>query len=210
MMYGILSSQSCLLSEISRKLDEKVSLKKVIDRLSRNLNQFERGESVFEEYIKAIKPQIDDKTILVIDGSDITKSCSKKMEGLAVVRDGSSGEYQNGYNTLGITAISSKKKLPIPVYSRIYSTVEADFVSEDVEVIEGLKFLSAHFSKKNIRTFDRGYDNNRYYKYLLTHSENFIIRAKKNRDVIYKSEKINIMTLAERYKGKYSLKFTIK
>lgn len=29
-----------------------------------------------------------------------------------------------------------------------------------------MRFLSKHFNKSNIRTFDRGFDNNQYYKYL--------------------------------------------
>ena len=36
MVFGILSAQSCMLSEISRHLGEKITIKKVIDRLSRN------------------------------------------------------------------------------------------------------------------------------------------------------------------------------
>ncbi len=33
MIFGILSSQSCMLSEIGRHLGEKITIKKVIDRL---------------------------------------------------------------------------------------------------------------------------------------------------------------------------------
>ena len=38
MIYGILSAQSCHLSKIGRALDEKISIKKTIDRLSNNLS----------------------------------------------------------------------------------------------------------------------------------------------------------------------------
>ena len=50
MIYGILSSGSCLLSEIGRNLNEEISLKKTIDRLSRNLNALNDQE---KEQIKA-------------------------------------------------------------------------------------------------------------------------------------------------------------
>ena len=210
MVFGILSSQSCMLSEIGRSLGEKITIKKVIDRLSRNLQSFSNGKELFEEYLKAVKSQINDKTILIVDGSDVTKNYTTKMEGIAKVRDGSTGEYKLGYHTLGITALTPEKKLPIPVYSRIYSSEEAGFVSEDAEVLSGLKFLSKHFKKNNIRAFDRGYDNNRYYEYLIKHNEGFVIRAKKNRDVLYDGKRINILDLAKKFKGKYSLKFTKK
>ncbi|MCQ2755204.1 MAG: transposase [bacterium] len=210
MMYGILSSQSCMLSEISRKLEEKTSVKKIIDRLSRNLKEFDKGNELFENYLKAVKSEINDKTILIVDGSDITKDYTTKMECIATVRDGSTGEYKLGYHTLGITALTPEKKMPIPVYSRIYSQAEQGYVSEDEETINGLKFLSSHFNKNNIRAFDRGYDNNRYYEYLIKNEEKFVIRAKKNRDVIYNGKRINVLELAHKFKGKYSLKFKKK
>jgi hypothetical protein len=210
MLYGTLSSQSCMLSNIARKLDEKTSVKKIIDRLSRNLFEFGKAEELAKNYLNAVKSQINDKTILIVDGSDITKNYTTKMEDIALVRDGSTGEYKPGYHTLGITALTPEKKMPIPVYTRVYSVAEKGFVSEDDEVLKGLKFLGKHFSKKNIRAFDRGYDNNKYYEYLINNSEKFVIRAKKNRNVIYNGKKINIMELAKKFKGKYSLKFKKK
>mgnify|MGYP005786953997 CR=1 FL=1 len=105
-----------------------------------------------------------------------------------------------GYPTVGVTALTPKKKMPIPVYTKIFSAKEKGFVSEDEETLNALKFLSCHFSKNNIRAFDRGYDNNRYYGYLISRNEKFVIRAKNNRDVIYKGNRINIMELAHKFK----------
>ena len=41
-----------MLSEISRKLNEKTSVKKIIDRLSRNLGNFNNGKILFGNYLK--------------------------------------------------------------------------------------------------------------------------------------------------------------
>ena len=89
MIYGILSSQSCHLSKISRMLDEGISLKKTIDRLSRNLSKFTEGTKLFANYINKIKAVISEWTILIVDGSDVTKPCSSKLECIKTVRDGS-------------------------------------------------------------------------------------------------------------------------
>lgn len=210
MIYGILKAQSCQLSNISRALNENITLKKTIDRLSRNLNNFDQRSLLMDNYIKTVKSQINEKTILIIDGSDITKTYATKMEDIAEVRDGSTGEYKLGYHTLGITALTPEKKMPIPVYTKVYSAKEETFISEDAEVLEGLRYLEKHFSNKNIRAFDRGYDNNRYYEYLIKNNQNFIIRAKKNRDVIHKGKRVNILELANRFKGKYRLNFNKK
>ena len=210
MIYGVLSAQSCHLSKIARVLNEQSRLKKTIERLSRNLNSFCEQEILTNNYIAKVKGSFTDSTLLVVDGGDVTKPCSPKMELIGKVHDGSTGEIAQGYPTLGVTALTPGRKMPICVYSRVYSANEADFVSEDSEVLKALDFLSAHFKKSNARVLDRGYDANIYYERLAKQSEMFVIRAKKNRDVIYKGKRINILALAKRFKGKYSLKFRKK
>ena len=210
MIYGILASQSCHLSKIGRALEEGVRLKKTIERLSRNLLGFKDGERVQENYLAIVKKCVSDKSILILDDSDITKPCSNKLEGLCAVRDGSTGEIGIGYHTVGASVLTPGTKQPLGVYTRVYSSCEKDFVSADEETLKALRFLSKHFKRNNIRALDRGYDANAYYEYLTDKKEKFVIRAKKNRDVVYKGERINILTLANRFKGKYSLKFKKK
>jgi len=132
------------------------------------------------------------------------------MEYIARVRDGSTGEYGDGYHTLGVTALTAERKMPICVYTRVYSAEEPGFISENCEVLRALDFLSNHFPKSNIRAFDRGYDANIFFKRMIDAQEAFIIRARKNRDVVYKGKRVNILELAKRYKGKYALKFQKK
>jgi len=198
------------LSKIGRALNEKSRLKKTIDRLSRNLNSFSKSGCLLENYMDKVKGGVSDKTLLLVDGSDIAKPCSPTMEYISKVYDGSTGEIAEGYLTLGVTALTPERKMPICVYTKVYSASEPGFVSEDDEVLKALDFITAHFKKRNIRVFDRGYDANVYYERLIDRSEAFVIRAKKNRDVMYKGEKMNILALAKRFKGKYSLKFRKK
>ena len=207
MMYGILSAQSCHLSKIARELNEKSSLKKTIERLSRNLGSFRGRERLLGNYMDKVKGGVSEKTLLLFDGSDVAKPCSPAMEYIGKVYDGSTGEIAEGYFTLGVTALTPERKMPVCVYTRVYSAAESGFISEDDEVLKALDFVSVHFKKTNIRVFDRGYDANVYYERLLDRNEAFVIRAKKNRDILYKDERINILALAKRFKGKYSLKF---
>ena len=207
MLYGILSAQSCHLSKIARSLNEKSLLKKTIERLSRNLHSFREGERLLGNYMEKMKGVVSEKTILVFDGSDIAKPCSPTMEYISKVYDGSTGKLADGYLTLGVTALTPDRKMPICVYTKVYSASEPGFISEDDEVLQALDFVSGHFKKRNIRVFDRGYDANVYYERLIERDEAFVIRAKKNRDVLYKGARINILALAKRFKGKYSLKF---
>ena len=210
MLYGILGAQSCQISKIARSLDEKSSLKKTIERLARNLSNFTDREVLLANYMEKVRGKLSEQTILIFDGSDITKPCSPKMEYISKVYDGSTGKIADGYITLGVAALTAERKMPICVYSQVYSAAEPGFISEDDEVLKALDFVGKHFKKTNIRVFDRGYDANIYYERLLDRSEAFVIRAKKNRDVIYKGKRMNILELAKRFKGRYSLKFRKK
>ena len=85
MIYGILSSNDSKLSNIARNLNEDISLKKCIERLSRNLKSFENGGKLFENYLKSVKSLLNSRSILVIDGGDITKNL-RQINGRTVYR----------------------------------------------------------------------------------------------------------------------------
>ena len=212
LLYGIAESGSCHLSKIARALKESITLKKTIERLSVGLRDFseEDRQKLQDNYNDTIRKDMDNRTIYVIDLSDMTKPYSEKLEGLALVRDGSTGALEKGYWTMEIAALTASTKTPLPVYDRVYSTKETGFISEDDEVLKGLRYVSKTFGKQGIRTLDRGFDTLTYYEYFLKARELFIIRAKKNRDVTHNGETVNIMAIANRYKGKYRMDFKDK
>jgi hypothetical protein len=210
MIYGLLAAQSCYLAAIARKLKANAALDKVVERLSRHLMTFEGSAELWENYFKTVKPNFDDATVLIIDDSDITKPCSRKLEGLCRVHDGSTGKIADGYWYAGVSALTAEHKQPIPVYGRVYSTTEDDYVSNNAETLKSLKFLSAHFPKANIRAFDRGYDAGYVFDYLIPRGENFIVRMQGNRNLIYKGKTIIMRDLAKDFKGKFTLKFETK
>lgn len=210
MIYGLLKSQSVLLSNIARSLKEDITLKKTIDRLSRNLKTFDKQNELKANYIKTIAPYIDENTVFCCDKSDIVKPFSKKLEVLDRVRDGSTGDTEKGYDTFEIAALTDKKELPIGIYSHIYSSLEKGFKSSNIETLKGLDFIEKHFGKKGVYALDRGYDSNRFFKYFAYGNKDFVIRAKNNRNLIYKGHSLNIIKIARLYKGKYAYTYTNK
>ena len=73
MEYGIAKSKSCLISEISRSLDESIDLKNTIERICDNLVNLTEDESkiIEENYEKYIKDLFADEAIALFDDSDI-------------------------------------------------------------------------------------------------------------------------------------------
>ena len=98
-------------------------------------------------------------------------------------------------------------QMPLPVYEKVFAAAEEGFISETYENLCCLRSLSENFTPKCVRTIDRGFDANDYYRYFLKRSECFVISAKKNRNVIFNGKTCNIMDVATRYKGNYRLDF---
>ena len=117
---------------------------------------------------------------------------------------------QKGYYTVEAAVLSKGKKIPLPVYEKVFSATEEGFISGTHENLCCLQSLSARFSKTFVRTLDRTFDGNEYYKYLLKNHESFVIRAEKNRNVIYNGKTQNIMDVANKYKGNYRMDFMDK
>ena len=211
MIYGILAGNKLHLSEIARALKESITLKKTIDRLSKNLHAFDGKDSVMHNYPGLVRQQVkDDYAVIIIDNSDIVKPASTKLEALSEIRDGSTGEITQGYLTIEAAVLSEKGKMPLPVYEKVFSAAEKGFISETHENLCCLQSLTENFSSRCVRTLDRGFDANEYYRYFLKHGERFVIRAKKNRNVIYGGQTCNIMDVALRYKGAYRMDFKDK
>lgn len=82
--------------------------------------------------------------------------------------------------------------MPLPVYEKVFSAAEKGFISETYENLCCLENLSENFSPNCVRTLDRGFDANGYYRYFLKHGERFVIRTKKNRNVIYNGKTLRI------------------
>ncbi len=213
-IYGILSSKSCLLSDISRELKEDIKLINTIDRLSNRLATIdkEEKEKMKENYYKEVMRYLPDEYVIVLnDDTDLNKEYSKKLEDLCVVRDASSQveRYVNGYKVCEYVALSKIKKTPMSLYSKIYSTTSDNFKSENDETIQGenevIKILGKE-NKKPIFIRDRGYDANEYFEKDIKEDNKFVTRLKGNRYLLFKGKKRIVEDVAEMRKGKISTK----
>lgn len=214
MIYGMLSSKSCLLSDISRELKEEIKLINTVDRLSNRLATIDKEEieKMKANYYKEVMKYLPEEYVIVLnDDTDINKEYSKKLEDLCVVRDASSQveRYVNGYKVCEYTALSEIMKTPMSLYSKIYSTTSDNFKSENDETIQGenevIKILGKA-NKKPIFIRDRGYDANEYLEKDIKEDNKFVTRLKGNRYLLFKGKKRIVESVAEMRKGKISTK----
>jgi len=200
MLYGLNASCSVILSDIARNLKEDITLKKTVERLSRNICEFDDRNIIYDNYLEEIKKDINEDTIFPVDLSEIIKPMSSKMEYLSTVHDGSTGKYEKGYGIIEIAGLSSKNKLPISVYSEIYSSEEECFVSVNEECFKAIDKVQETFGKIGTYALDRGFDDVKYIEYFNSNKLDFVIRMKTNRNVIVKKKEQNILKIANRVK----------
>ena len=166
-----------------------ILLKKTIERLSRNLEKFCHTDRLLINLSHEINGYIRYDTPIIIDLSDIVKKYGVAFENMGKVRDGSTKEINmDGYYLIEALIYNYGDKLPKPFYSDLFSQIEPGFKSENEEVIKCLDKLRSLYGTKGIYTMDRGMDNILFFNYFENHSQKFVIRLKKNRNVIYKDK----------------------
>ena len=209
MQYGLSKSKSCLISEISRALDEKINLKNTVERLCNNLVRLteEQRNIIKNNYYKEIKKYFGEEPVAIFDDSDINKEYSKKLEDLDKVIDASSSnkETVNGYHVCEAVILGKNEKQPFSVYSEIYSCKSKDFVSMNKYTTDSIDTVINVLKRKCNMVFDRGYDDNKIIDYVDKSENYFVIRMNDKRTFLFKGKKKNAYQEALKRKGKVKM-----
>ena len=200
--YGIAASGSCLISDISRSLNEDIKLKNTIERLCDNLNSFDDTETLYNNYIEEIGDIYGKEPVVLFDDSDISKVYGKKFEDLDDVIDASSQDKKvtKGYHVCEATILTEKENQLISVYSQIYSCKSKDFKSMNDYTFKSIEAAQKVLNRKFIGVFDRGYDDNKIIDYM--DDNYFVIRMNDRRVFLFKGKKKNVYEEAKKRKGK--------
>ena len=184
MLFGIQSSQDVKLSNIGRCLQEKIPLIRTEKRLSRNLKSAELEKELTPQLVRLGSSRIQPNTVLALDLSDVRKEYAQKMEYLATVRDGSTGELHNGYWLCDVTGAEVGGSEIVPLYQKLFSAEAKDFISENAEVLAAVDLIRTHTQGRGIWTMDRGGDRKKLLEPLLDRGERVGIRSTGKRTVI--------------------------
>ena len=204
MIYGMLAAKSCLLTDIVDQLHEDTKKINSMERLSRHL---EKGipQKASVSYLQAIKKWVPDEPVIHIDDSDVTKPDGYKFEALGIVRDGSESTstknvYKKGYHVTEACVLTNSNH-PVSIFSRIHSSSEKDYKSANTITFEAMEQGAALFEKATF-AMDRGYDDNKMFLKMDELKQDYVIRLKSNRKLLYHNKWTMATELRNRRKGK--------
>jgi hypothetical protein len=198
MLYGIQASKDVKLSNIARSLNEEIPLIKTENRLSRNLGRMDLTERINRDLIADGGKRIKEDTVIALDLSDLDKRYAQKMEYLALVRDGSTGETRsNGYWLMDVLGADVEGEDLIPLYGELYSQEAEGFRSENRQILNAMDRVMEGIGQKGVWAIDRGGDRSRLFKGLFERKLRFVVRLVGERDLVLKNgQKKNSLKIA--------------
>ena len=212
MTYGMLASGSCLLTDIVDQLHENSKKVNVVERLSRHLEKGIPSQTV-TSYHQIIQKWVPKEPVIHIDDSDVVKPDGYKFESLGIVRDGSASTssknvYQKGYHVTEACVLTANNH-PVSIFSRIHSSAEKNYKSANTITFEAMEQSAALFGKATF-ALDRGYDDNKMFQKLDELKQDYVIRLKSNRKLLYHNKWTMATELRDRRKGKIKMNLFYK
>ena len=139
----------------------------------------------FDERVKALVPHVwgplvTDDTPLILDLSDLAKPLAEKMDYLATVRDGSTGELVNGYWLVEMYA-SIGRKNPFPILLEPFSHEEPESAGQNPIVLEAVHRTFTLTEGRGVLVVDRGGDARVFLDDWLDHAYRFVVRLRGDR-----------------------------
>lgn len=204
MTYGILASGSCLLTDIVDQLHESSKKVNSVERLTRHLNKGTSSKAL-KSYRSLIRKWIPDEPVIHIDDSDIVKPDGYKFEALGTVRDGSKSTttknvYEKGYHVTE-ACVLAKNAHPVSIFSKIHSSKEKNFTSNNDVTFSAVKCGSDMFGRATF-VMDRGYDDNKMFLKMDELKQDYVIRLTSKRSLFFHGKWVSDAHLRNQRKGK--------
>jgi hypothetical protein len=182
---AILFSGSLVVMELCKWVRDKCSDPFYQDkRLLNNLlsPQADLGKAV-TAYRQSLNRYIQPDTPIVIDMTDLAKPRARKMEYLALVRDGSEGKLVTGYWCIEVYAhLKSKRILPLAL--DVYSIEDPAVGSENLQIERVVEAVNVDLKGKGIWIADRGFDRLELYETWFSRNCHFVVRQRGDRAII--------------------------
>jgi hypothetical protein len=156
---GLIRAGQPVVCQMARHLpNQRTKFLSRLDRIEGHLVE----DSNFDDQLKDVLPEIwlpyfKDYTPIILDLSDIAKPYARKMDYLATVRDGSTGELVNGYWLLEAYASISHKN-PVPILLQPFSHEEPYSPGQNPIVHKAIHKIFELTGGRGVMVIDRGFD----------------------------------------------------
>jgi len=184
-LIGLLRCGKPVVCQMARHLpNQRTKFLSRLDRLEAHLIKDNRFDNkVKSELPEFWLPFIQDDTPIVLDLSDIAKPFANKMDYLATVRDGSSGQLVNGYWLVELYA-SLTRKNPVPVLLEPFSHEEPNNPGQNPVVLAAVHKIFELTNKRGVLVVDRGFDGWVMFEDWLDNEYRFVARLVGNRHLL--------------------------
>jgi len=174
---GLIRCGKPIVCQMARHLPNQQT--KFVSRLDR-LDQHLLKNSDFDNNVKEALSRVwllyfRDDTPIILDLSDLAKRLAKKMDYLATVRDGSTGELVNGYWLLELYASLSRKN-PVPILLEPFSHEEPCSPGQNPVVLKAIHKVFELTGNRGVLVVDRGFDAGVMFEDWLDNKYRFVAR----------------------------------
>ena len=180
----IVTGRSTLVSDLSKPLREnasKAECKRVQERVSGWLGNYDFVEATGGWLLKNIPEGRLDGCTFAVDFSDISKVFGGEgMEGMAMGRDGSTGEIRMGHDFICVSLVGADYPEALPVYVKLGRGRKG----HDELIAEAIKAVMGRTGGRGWIVEDRGMDGAQHLWTLKRDERNAVVRVNKmDRDV---------------------------
>ena len=207
MTYGMVASQSCLLTQIAQRLQENTKKIYTVDRLSEHLAKG-LPKKALKEYLHTVRKMAPKEPVIHIDDSDVIKPEGRHFEALGIVRDGSRSTpeksvFCKGYHVTEACVLTASNH-PVSIFSKVHSSEEKRFTSINDVTFTAME-RGAKLFKKATYVMDRGYDDNKMFQKLWELEQDFVIRLTQKRKLFFHGKWVPATKLCTQRKGKVKM-----
>jgi len=185
LLCGLLFTGDLILTNIASKVPYPSRIAAIAKRFRRHLaDSCPYLKRLWLNYLSLMRRRVDIDSLFIVDLSDLAKPYAKKMENLALVRDGDKGCLVTGYWCMEVYALD-KDGIIWPVILWPYSLEAEGQLSENAQILQILSQLDEYFGKGfGIYVCDRGFDRISLIEPFLASKRHFIIRQRGDRMVV--------------------------
>jgi len=182
---GVLFSGDLILTNVASKVPHSGRLTAIAKRFRRHLaDGISFLKPLWFNYLRLVRRRLDVYSLFIVDLSDIAKPYAKKMENIALVRDGDKGCLVTGYWCMEVYC-RDKDGIIWPLMLWPYSLEAEGQLSENAQILQILSQLDEYFGEGfGIWVFDRGFDRINLIGPFLASKRHFIIRQRGDRATV--------------------------